>query len=63
MVASMNILITDVTEIQAGNYCVASDAASGQMIRPLPGKFRLGEGISSRVDWTEQRELLGFDAR
>ena len=34
----MDILITDVTELHAGNYCVAGwDATEGRMIRPLPG--------------------------
>jgi hypothetical protein len=34
----MDILITDVTEMHAGNYCVAGwDAAGARMIRPLPG--------------------------
>jgi len=34
----MDILITDVTEMQAGNYCVAGwDAIDARMIRPLPG--------------------------
>ena len=34
----MDILITDVTEMHASNYCVAGwDAGGGRMIRPLPG--------------------------
>jgi hypothetical protein len=34
----MDILITDVTEMHASNYCVAGwDADGGRMIRPLPG--------------------------
>src|SRR5262245_9073350 len=34
----MDILITDVTEMHAGNYCVAGwNASDGRMIRPLPG--------------------------
>jgi len=33
----MNVLITDVTEMGGGNYCVAGwCAAAGSMIRPLP---------------------------
>jgi hypothetical protein len=45
----MDIFITDVTEMHAGNYCVAGwDAAGGQMIGPLPGGF----------NWTEQIRLF-----
>lgn len=34
----MDILITDVTEMAGGNYCVAGwDNAANRMIRPLPG--------------------------
>ena len=40
----MIILITDVTEMHQGNYCVAGwDAAAGRMIRPLP----------NGTNWTE----------
>jgi hypothetical protein len=34
----MELLITDVTEMGQGTYCVAGwDAAAGRMVRPLPG--------------------------
>jgi hypothetical protein len=33
----MDVLITDVTEMHSGNYCVAGwDVGGGRMIRPLP---------------------------
>ena len=34
----MQLVITDVTEMSAGNYCVAGwDVDSHRMVRPLPG--------------------------
>jgi len=42
----MDILITDVTEMRAGNYCVAGwDASDSRMIRPLFGCYNWTEHL------------------
>lgn len=46
----MEVLITDVTEMGAGNYCVAGwNAASGRMIRPLPNGGNWAGGLLNNV--------------
>lgn len=49
----MQVLITDVTEMGAGNYCVAGwSAVAGRMIRPLPNGRNWPSGLLNRVGVT-----------
>jgi len=45
----MNILITDITEMHAGNYCVAGwDINNRRLVRPLPGGANWTAGLLQR---------------
>lgn len=45
----MRLVITDLTEMQGGNFCVAGwDAAGGRMVRPLPGGRNWTTGLLDR---------------
>ncbi len=45
----MRLVITDLTEMQGGNFCVAGwDAADGRMVRPLPDGRNWTAGLLAR---------------
>jgi hypothetical protein len=45
----MKLVITDLTEMQGGNFCVAGwDAAGGRMVRPLPDGRNWTAGLLAR---------------
>lgn len=70
----MRLIITDVTEMHGGNFCVAGwNAPANRMIRPLPGggnwtagllnQFSISPGVTADVYATAQEHLSAFPHR